>query len=69
MPRNGRDKMLLDNEAEAEAEPELYWPVRIDLVSSVVLAVPFIALTDPGTVDSHIPPIGTDARGDHCEVA
>ena len=57
--------MLLDD----EAEPELYWPVRIDLVPSVVLAVPVIALTGPGTVDSHIPPIGTDARSGHCEVA
>lgn len=57
--------MLLDD----EAEPELYWPVRIDLVPSAVLAVPVIALTGPGTVDLHIPPIGTDARSGHCEVA
>ena len=57
--------MLLDD----EAEPELYWSVRIDLVPSIVLAVPVIALTGPSTVDPHIPPIGTNARSGHYEVA
>ena len=57
-------QMLHDYEAVAVAvavAPELYWPVRVDPVPSVALAV-------LGIVNSCIL-VDIDARWDHCESA
>ena len=62
-------RLLGDGVAAVEAAVEVYQPILIDLVPSVVLAVAGIALTGSSAVNSCNPPIGTDARSDRCEVA
>ena len=65
----GCRRLLGDGVAAVEAAVEVYQPILIDLVPSVVLAVAGIALTGSGAVGSYIPPIGIDARSGRCEAA